>query len=238
MAQYYDLRGNVISEAEAHNRYGGFAYKPSARTPRWELTRVQEQEGPAVLKVKTLYSDGTPCRALVICAWPELANVAGYLPSLTEGDAALDCWTPRGIGQFTDPNGGYTGFGLGSDVIRAAEDDDLGLSDDDPQYIRDIVIASAAVTRRDMPDSIQALALSPGAKGAYLAWIFDTTRGSDCITGLGWLGGTEHRGLLDLTFRLGAPEPEPDPEPEPEPGDGDVRELIARLLAAARAFVA
>lgn len=245
MPQYFDLHGNLMSEALAHMLYGGFVYKPSERTTRWELTRVQEQEGPAVLKVRTLFTDGTPCRALVICAWPEIDNVASYLPSLTTGDKALDGWTLRGVGQFTEPNGGYTGFGLGTDIIRTSRETDLGLCEDDSEHVRGLVVESAKVMRGLSANSPELL-LELAAKGAYIVWVFDTQRGSDCVTGLGWLGGTEHRGLLDLTFRLGdltAPQPPVDPvdpvDPvEPGTGDPAVIELIARLKAAARAFVA
>ena len=53
---------------------------------------------------------------------------------------------------------------------------------------------------------------------------------SDCLTGTGWLGGTNHMGPCRLTFRLVAAGSVP--EPEPEPGtDGDLLVKLDRMIA-------
>lgn len=57
--------------------------------------------------------------------------------------------------------------------------------------------------------------------GPYEFWVLSPSYPSDAVTGLGWLGGTDHACPGRLTFQIveGAPEPDPDPEPDPEPGD-------------------
>ncbi len=66
--------------------------------------------------------------------------------------------------------------------------------------------------------------------GASAVWVADPAGPSDLITGLGMLGGTEHR-HLDLYYRLVEVEAPPQP-PEPSPvelPDQRWRDLMARL---------
>lgn len=68
------------------------------------------------------------------------------------------------------------------------------------------------------------------AGGPYHVWVFHPQYHSDCLSWIGWLGGTDHVGPTDLTFQLVlAGQPEPEPEPEPEPPDGELKELVVRL---------
>jgi hypothetical protein len=74
------------------------------------------------------------------------------------------------------------------------------------------------------------------AGGPYHVWVFHTTAYSDCLSWLGWLGGTDHAGPMDVTFQWvnGTSEPEPDPEPGPDPeptGDllAEVKDMHATL---------
>jgi hypothetical protein len=55
--------------------------------------------------------------------------------------------------------------------------------------------------------------------GPYEFWVLSPSYPSDAVTGLGWLGGTDHACPGRLTFQIveGAPPPDPDPDPEPEP---------------------
>lgn len=71
--------------------------------------------------------------------------------------------------------------------------------------------------------------------GPYEFWVLSPSYPSDAVTGLGWLGGTDHAAPGRLTFAIvegGTPEPEP--EPEPIPGDDaawkrDVLELLTTI---------
>lgn len=57
------------------------------------------------------------------------------------------------------------------------------------------------------------------AGGPYHVWIFHPTHGSDCLSCIGWLGGTDHRGPCSLTFKLRAGGGTTDPGGTPdEPG--------------------
>ena len=59
--------------------------------------------------------------------------------------------------------------------------------------------------------------------GPYEFWILSPSFPSDAVTGLGWLGGTDHACPGRLTFQIvdSSPDPDPDPEPEPEPTPDD-----------------
>jgi len=54
--------------------------------------------------------------------------------------------------------------------------------------------------------------------GPYAFWILSPSLASDIVTGLGWLGGTDHACPGRLTFEIvegGVSDPDPDPEPIP-----------------------
>lgn len=62
------------------------------------------------------------------------------------------------------------------------------------------------------------------AGGPYHVWIFHNAFGSDCLSRIGWLGGTNHRGPCFLTFRLNKGTTPPDPD-----DDGDATDELAAL---------
>lgn len=79
------------------------------------------------------------------------------------------------------------------------------------------------------------------AGGPYHTWVFHTTAYSDCLSWLGWLGGTDHSGPMDVTFQWvnGAPPPEPDPDPDPEPEpSGDVLTELRAMHATLKRLTA
>ena len=65
------------------------------------------------------------------------------------------------------------------------------------------------------------------AGGPHMIWILSPTYPSDGIKGIGMLGGTNHRGLLHLTFVL---DETGEGEPEPEPGDEGIDVDILNML--------
>jgi hypothetical protein len=68
------------------------------------------------------------------------------------------------------------------------------------------------------------------AGGPYHVWPYHTAIYADCLSWIGWLGGTDHAGPCSLVFQLvqgGTPDPDPDPDPEP-PSDFEAH-VIALL---------
>lgn len=61
--------------------------------------------------------------------------------------------------------------------------------------------------------------------GPYAAFVLSPSIGSDCIDGIGWLGGTNHEGPMELFFF------EEDGSPPPPPVDDDVLKAIAAVDA-------
>lgn len=64
--------------------------------------------------------------------------------------------------------------------------------------------------------------------GPYEFWVLSPSLPSDAVTGLGWLGGTDHACPGRLTFRISEGAPPVDPDPDPEPGT-DPTGLIAAI---------
>ena len=74
---------------------------------------------------------------------------------------------------------------------------------------------------------------NPAVGGPYSVFVLSPSTYSDCLTGTGWLGGTNHMGPCRLTFRIVAAGVAPEPEPEPEPGaDDELVGLVARFTVA------
>ena len=71
----------------------------------------------------------------------------------------------------------------------------------------------------------------PAAGGPYSVFVLSPSTFSDCLTGTGWLGGTNHLGPCRLTFRLAPAGVTPDPDPEPG-GDDDLDSLVHRIAVA------
>lgn len=61
--------------------------------------------------------------------------------------------------------------------------------------------------------------------GPYAAFVLSPSIGSDCIDGIGWLGGTNHEGPMELFFF------EEDDTPPPPPDDGDQTDVLAAIAA-------
>lgn len=71
--------------------------------------------------------------------------------------------------------------------------------------------------------------------GPHTLWVLSPTLPSDGISGLGMLGGTNHDGMLSLTFQIvGGDEPEPPEPPEPETGQKQRVLDAAEAIAMAR----
>jgi hypothetical protein len=71
---------------------------------------------------------------------------------------------------------------------------------------------------------------NPAVGGPYSVFVLSPSTYSDCLTGTGWLGGTNHMGPCRLTFRI-VPAAGGDPEPEPG-GDDDLDFLVHRIAVA------
>ena len=79
----------------------------------------------------------------------------------------------------------------------------------------------------------------PAVGGPYSVFVLSPSTYSDCLTGTGWLGGTNHMGPCRLTFRIVAAGVAPEPEPEPEPGaDDELVGLVARFTVATERIAA
>jgi len=68
-----------------------------------------------------------------------------------------------------------------------------------------------------------------GQMGPHAAWVYGSETRSQVVTGLGMIGGTQHR-HLDLAFvQSEGEEPPPEPPEPPEPPDELWAELLGRL---------
>lgn len=67
--------------------------------------------------------------------------------------------------------------------------------------------------------------------GPYEFWVLSPSFPSDAVTGLGWLGGTDHACPGRLTFQIvdEIDVPDPDPVPDPEPGVTDLAGVVAAI---------
>jgi hypothetical protein len=63
-------------------------------------------------------------------------------------------------------------------------------------------------------------------RGPYSVFVLSPTIGSDCMDGIGWMGGTNHVGPCELFFAADA-----DPDPEPDPQPDDVTGYLAHISA-------
>ena len=53
--------------------------------------------------------------------------------------------------------------------------------------------------------------------GPFANWVLSPSLKSDGLARVGWLGGTNHHGMLHLVFQI-VDDSDPDPDPEPETG--------------------
>jgi len=73
-----------------------------------------------------------------------------------------------------------------------------------------------------------------GDGGPFANWVLSPTLKSDGLAKIGWLGGTNHHGMLHLVFRI-VDDGDPDPDPEPETGQRQRVLSKAEKIADARA---
>lgn len=107
MVDVFDRFGNRKSWQWLVEEYGPISYLDAGPPPKFALARVEETEGPAVIKVRVCGKDDRPIvDQPVINHWPD-----PELPDLT-GGGLVTLWHLKGVVQRTDRNG-FTGFGLG-----------------------------------------------------------------------------------------------------------------------------
>ena len=165
-----DLNGTVRDWAWLRAKYGNVTYLEAAQYPKFQLSKVEEMEGPQTLIVNLEAENGTPHSGQpVALSWPSLAEPSQDIPAIPAGSKS--CYTSRGVIQRTE--NGCTGFGLGGG-----------------SYIS-----------------------NPAVGGPYSVFVLSPSTFSDCLTGTGWLGGTNHMGPCRLTFRIVAAGVAPEPEP-------------------------
>ena len=184
-----DLNGTVRDWAWLRAKYGNVSYLEAAGYPKFQLSKVEEMEGPQTLMVSLLDENGAPHSGQpVALSWPSLTGPSQDLPVIPTGSKS--CYTSRAVIQRTE--NGCTGFGLGGG-----------------SYIS-----------------------NPAVGGPYSVFVLSPSTYSDCLTGTGWLGGSNHMGPCRLTFRIVAAGVAPEPDPEPEPGaDDDLVAVVGRVVA-------
>jgi hypothetical protein len=106
--EIYDQNGNRRDEAWLRQKYGNVQFLDAGPGPKFKLVRVDETEGPAVIKVRLLDQQGQPHVGQPVANhWPDSS-----LPYL--GNSGLKTlWRDRAIYQSTD-SAGFTGFGIGT----------------------------------------------------------------------------------------------------------------------------
>lgn len=104
----YDKHGNRRDLTWLRQKYGNVQLLDAGAGPKFRLVRIDESEGPAVLKVRVLDEQGNPrADQPVANHWPDPG-----LPDLRNGGLKT-LWRDRAIHQRTD-GAGFTGFGLGA----------------------------------------------------------------------------------------------------------------------------
>lgn len=108
MTQIYDQNGAERDLAWLRNKYGNVRVLDAGPVRKFKLVRVDETEGPAVIMVRVLDTNGaTMMNQPVANHWPD-----DTLPLLT-GGGLKTTWQPRAAVQRTEATG-YTGFGIGT----------------------------------------------------------------------------------------------------------------------------
>jgi hypothetical protein len=108
MPEVYDKNGVQRDMAWLRAKYGNVQFLNAGPGLKFRLARIEETEGPAVIKVRVINGAGFPHAGQPVANhWPDPS-----LPSLI--NAGLQTlWRDRAINQPTD-SAGYTGFGLGT----------------------------------------------------------------------------------------------------------------------------
>lgn len=106
--QIYDKDGNLRTLFWLTQKYGNVQFLDAGAGTKFRLMRIDETEGPAVLKARVLDLQGNPLAGQPVANhWP-----SPTLPLLTGGNLQT-LWQDQAIYQNTD-NAGFTGFGLGT----------------------------------------------------------------------------------------------------------------------------
>lgn len=106
--EVYDKSGAQRDWAWLRQKYGNVQFLDAGTPPKFALVRIDETEGPALLKARVLNAAGSPHVGQPVANyWPDSS-----LPVLT-GSGLKTLWRDRGIYQNTD-SAGFTGFGLGN----------------------------------------------------------------------------------------------------------------------------
>jgi len=104
----YDMNGSERNMEWLRSKYGNLVYLDAGETDKYELVRIDETEGIALIKVRVLgAAGGTQSGAYVANHWADDA-----LPAL-DGGGHQTLWQARALVQATD-NRGLSGFGLGT----------------------------------------------------------------------------------------------------------------------------
>lgn len=104
----FDKNGVQRDMAWLRQKYGNVQFLDAGPGKKFRLARVDETEGPAVIKVRVLNEQGLPhADQPVANHWPDPA-----LPDLRNAGLKT-LWRDRAVHQPTD-SAGFTGFGLGT----------------------------------------------------------------------------------------------------------------------------
>ena len=104
----FDKNGVLRDMAWLRQKYGNVQFLDAGSGPKFRLVRVDETEGPAVIKVRLLDQQGQPLVGQPVANhWPD-----STLPYL--GNSGLKTlWRDQAAYQSTD-SAGFTGFGIGT----------------------------------------------------------------------------------------------------------------------------
>ena len=108
LPQIFDKDGLLRDWGWLRLKYGNVQFLDAGIGAKFKLVRIDETEGPAVLKVRVMDRQGAPQGSQPVANhWPDAT-----LPSLASSGLKT-LWRDRGIYQNTD-SAGFTGFGLGN----------------------------------------------------------------------------------------------------------------------------
>jgi len=104
----FDKNGVQRDMAWLRQKYGNVQFLDAGAGKKFKLARVDETEGPAVIKARVLNEQGLPHAGQPVANhWPDPT-----LPDLRNAGLKT-LWRERAVNQPTD-SAGFTGFGLGT----------------------------------------------------------------------------------------------------------------------------
>lgn len=105
-----DLDGAQHDWAWLRAKYGNVSYLEAAAFPKFQLVKVEEMTGQAIMQVNLLDENGIPHSGQpVVLSWPSMTQPSNDIPAIPAGSKSM--YTSRGVVQRTE--NGCTGFGLG-----------------------------------------------------------------------------------------------------------------------------